>query len=148
MINDRIDLGKLLRGFWEIENFESELIKTKETIKCEEHFLQNHTRDETGKYIVVKMSLEKDPACLDRSRDIVVTRLSSQKELKVDSDNLKLYKYFLTEYSKMDHITEIIHNEEKGAYFKSYLGLYYAHNNTTPLKVLFMSFVQRPTEFH
>lgn len=108
-----------MKGFWEIENCELEQIKNKENIICEEYFLQNHTTDETGKYIV-KMPLKKDPMCLDRSRDIVVSN-SLWNKMKVDSDLLDLYKYFLTKYKKMVHMTEIIDNEEQDMYFKSHL---------------------------
>lgn len=60
--------------------------------------------------------------CLDKSRDITVRRLNSLwNKQKVDSDYLDLYKYFITEYKTMAHMTEIINNEEQDMYFMSYL---------------------------
>ncbi|GFY03611.1 integrase catalytic domain-containing protein [Trichonephila clavipes] len=71
LIKDNVDLEKTMRRFWEIENVESETIKNKETIICEEHFQRNHTRDSTGKYIV-SMPFKNDPNCLGQSKDIAL----------------------------------------------------------------------------
>ncbi|GBM14795.1 hypothetical protein AVEN_10799-1 [Araneus ventricosus] len=51
LITDNPELEKTFKEFWEIENIEreSEISVTKEAEICEEHFLKNYSRTETGK---------------------------------------------------------------------------------------------------
>lgn len=70
-----------MRGYGGSENCDWQPIKNKETAICEESYL----RGETGK-CVTKMSLKKDPACLGRSKDVLVKILNSLwNKLKINS---------------------------------------------------------------
>ncbi|GFX10707.1 integrase catalytic domain-containing protein [Trichonephila clavipes] len=113
LIKDNVDLEKTMRRFWEIKNVEPETIKNKETIICEEHFQKNHTRDNTGRYIV-SMSFKKDPNCLGQSKDIALKKLNSLwNRLKREPNYLKLYRDFLKEYKELGHMQEV---DEKGVW--------------------------------
>ncbi|XP_035233499.1 uncharacterized protein LOC118205320 [Stegodyphus dumicola] len=52
VITDNLELERAVREFWEIENIEreSEISKSKEVEICEQLFLRNYYRTETGKY--------------------------------------------------------------------------------------------------
>ncbi|GFS80306.1 uncharacterized protein TNCV_3447581 [Trichonephila clavipes] len=124
LIKDNVDLEKTMRRFWKIENVEPETIKNKETIICEEHFLKNHTRDNTGRYIV-SMPFKKDPNCLGQSKDIALKKLNSLwNRLKREPNYLKLYKDFLKEYKEIGQMQEVDEKEECGIYFIPHLGVY------------------------
>ncbi|GFW79582.1 DUF5641 domain-containing protein [Trichonephila clavipes] len=124
LIKDNVDLEKTMRRFWEIENVEPETIKNKETIICEEHFQNNHTRDSTGRYIV-SMPFKKDPNCLGQSKDIALKKLNSLwNRLKREPNYLKLYRDFSKEYKELGHMQEVDEREECGMYFIPHLGVY------------------------
>lgn len=55
--------------FWELENIkrESESFKNKEAGICEEHFLKNCSRTETGQYMV-KIPFKEDLSCFGESK--------------------------------------------------------------------------------
>jgi hypothetical protein len=46
------DLSKQIEKFWTIEDVDARQLLSVEETKCEEHFTQTTTRDESGRYIV------------------------------------------------------------------------------------------------
>ncbi|GFW74021.1 uncharacterized protein TNCV_545451 [Trichonephila clavipes] len=91
----------------ELENVEVERTKNEEAIFCEDPFLKTHSRDE-GRY-VVKMPLKNEPNCLGESRDIALKRLNALwTRLIRDPQYLKLYRDFIHEYERLEHMKEVV----------------------------------------
>ncbi|GBN75838.1 hypothetical protein AVEN_78893-1, partial [Araneus ventricosus] len=140
LITDNSELEKTLKEFWEIENIEreSEISVTKEVEICEEHFLKNYSRTETGKFMV-KMPFKEDPSCLGESRKKAEKCLNSlwnrlRRELKL----CELYKIFMQEYLHMGHIEEVIEYEEPYVnYYIPHHCVFRPESNTTPLRVVY-----------
>ncbi|GFX43545.1 uncharacterized protein TNCV_509941 [Trichonephila clavipes] len=125
--------------FWELENVEVERTKNEEAIFCEDHFLKTHSRDDEGRY-VVKMPLKNEPNCLGESRDIAVERLNALwTRLIRDPQYLKLYRDFIHEYERLEHMKEVVVENDKSeiVYYMPHHGILRPEKNTTKLRVVF-----------
>ncbi|XP_035233758.1 uncharacterized protein LOC118205577 [Stegodyphus dumicola] len=140
LITDNLELERAVRDFWEIENVEreSEISKSKEAEICEQHFLKNYSRTETGKYLI-KILFKENPMCLGNSKQISLKTLNSLwTRLIKDENYLLLYYDFLHEYSELGHMTEVKdEDEQKGKYYIPHLGIYRPEKSSTPLRVVF-----------
>ncbi|GBN04680.1 hypothetical protein AVEN_31101-1 [Araneus ventricosus] len=140
LITDNSELEKTLKEFWEIENIEreSEISVTKEAEICEEHFLKNYSRTETGKFLV-KMPIKEDPPCLGESRKKVEKCLNSLwNHLRREPKLCELYKIFMQEYLHMGHMEEVIEYEEPDVnYYIPHHCVFRPESNTTPLRVVY-----------
>ncbi|GBO10843.1 hypothetical protein AVEN_104994-1 [Araneus ventricosus] len=132
-LNQEINLDQTLKQFWEIENVESDIPKSRESILCEEHFQNNHSRDKSGRYII-KMPLKENPDCLGKSRHIALKKLNSLWNRFVkDPELLTLYSNFMHEYLELGHMYEIKEIEEKsGSYYIPHLGVFRPESKTSP----------------
>ncbi|GBM85144.1 hypothetical protein AVEN_85619-1, partial [Araneus ventricosus] len=137
-LKQEINLDQTLKQFWEIENVESDIPKSRESNLCEEHFQNNHSRDKSGRYIV-KMPLKENPDCLGKSRHIALKKLNSLWNRFVkDPELLTLYSNFMHEYLELGHMYEIKEIEEKsGSYYIPHLGVFRPESKTSPLRVVF-----------
>lgn len=140
LVTDNCELERVIKEFWEIENIEreSEISKTKESEICEEHFLRNYSRSETGRYMV-KMPLKEDPSCLGESKKKATKCLNSLWNRLIREPKLcELYKTFLQEYLSMGHMEEVTDSEEPGRkYYIPHHCVYRPESNSTPLRVVF-----------
>ncbi|XP_042910117.1 uncharacterized protein [Parasteatoda tepidariorum] len=132
------DLNKTLEKFWQIENVEETITKSKENLICEKHFEDTHFRTREGKY-VVSMPLKEDPSCLGNSKDIALKRLRSLwNRLAKDEIYLNLYRDFLKEYEKLGHMREVTREiEPEVTYYATHHGIYRPEKSTTKLRVVF-----------
>nr|XP_042912271.1 uncharacterized protein LOC122272538 [Parasteatoda tepidariorum] len=132
------DLNKTLKSFWEVENLDVGLTKSKETTSCEEHFEQTHFRNKEGRYVVT-IPLKEEPSCLGESRDIALKRLNSLwHRLSKDQEHLRLYKNFLDEYERLGHMSEVKdEGEPESSYYMPHHGVYRPEKSTTKLRVVF-----------
>ncbi|GFW79845.1 integrase catalytic domain-containing protein [Trichonephila clavipes] len=70
-------LESLISKFWQLESFEEEPSNLNSQVKfCEEHFVNNHRRGESGQYIV-QMAFLKEPSCFGESKQTAIRRLNS-----------------------------------------------------------------------
>ncbi|GBN56105.1 hypothetical protein AVEN_110858-1 [Araneus ventricosus] len=140
LITDNSELEKTLKEFWEIENVEreSEISVTKEAEICEEHFLKNYSRTETGKFMV-KMPFKEDPSCLGESRKKAEKCFNSLwNRLRRDPKLCELYKNFMQEYLHMGHMEEVTEYEEPDVnYYIPHHCVFRPESNTTPLRVVY-----------
>ncbi|GFT40039.1 uncharacterized protein TNCV_2170661 [Trichonephila clavipes] len=84
------NLEHSIKKFWEIENVETDSVKTSELDICEDHFKNTHSRDDQGRYTVT-MPLKEDPSCLGESRQTAIQKLNSLwKRLSRDKEYLSL----------------------------------------------------------
>ncbi|KAI5644501.1 pao retrotransposon peptidase domain-containing protein [Phthorimaea operculella] len=99
-----MNMDQIMNRFWEVENIPSEKPKKPDDILAEELFAQEHSRDESGRYIV-RYPFRPDHE-LGESRQIAVRRLCNL-EAKLDRDpQLKEeYHKFMSEYESLGHMT-------------------------------------------
>ena len=136
LLREDTNLDDTLSKFWEIENVEQQVSKSKESQICNEHFNKNHFRDTSGRY-VVKMPLKDEPCVLGKSKDIAIKRLNSLwYRLKKDPEYLELYRNFLSEYEKLGHMRQIEDTgETEGTYYIPHVGVFRPGHVSTPLRV-------------
>lgn len=132
------DLNKTLQKFWEVENLEVELTKSKETAFCEEHFAKTHFRNDEGRY-VVSIPLKGEPSCLGESRDVALRQLNSLwNRFSRDHEYFKLYKDFVDEYERLGHLSVVPNNDiPASVYYMPHHGVYRPDKSTTKLRVVF-----------
>ncbi|GFS72849.1 uncharacterized protein TNCV_4628841 [Trichonephila clavipes] len=68
LLSEQEGLESLISKFWQLESIEDEPRNLNSQAKfCEEHFVNNHRRDESGQYIV-QMAFLKEPSSLGKSK--------------------------------------------------------------------------------
>ncbi|GFS58951.1 DUF1758 domain-containing protein [Trichonephila clavipes] len=132
------DLNKTLKKFWEIEGVHIEPKVDTEVSLCEDHFERTHRRNCEGRY-VVSMALNKDPSCLENSKDIAIRRLNSLwKRLSRSSSYLLLYAEFLKEYEELGHSETVVESSEPPThYYIPHHGVLRPEKLTTKLRIVF-----------
>ncbi|GFS85646.1 integrase catalytic domain-containing protein [Trichonephila clavipes] len=131
------NLEHSIKMFWEIENVETDSVKTSALDICEDHFKNTHSRDDQGRYTVA-MSLKENPSCLGESRQTVIQRLNSLwKRLSRDKEYLSLCEKFLQEYEDLGHMKEIQADGSGVSFYMPHHGAYHTEKSTTKLKTVF-----------
>ncbi|GFY34581.1 uncharacterized protein TNCV_1372711 [Trichonephila clavipes] len=132
------DLNKTLEKVWKLEEVEEPIVKNKERLICEKHYVNTHFRTKEGKY-VVSMPLKKEPSCLGNSKDIALKRLGSLwNRLARDENYLNLYREFLRDYERLGHMKEVTNvTEPEITYYATHHGIYRPEKSTTKLRVVF-----------
>ncbi|GFV24259.1 integrase catalytic domain-containing protein [Trichonephila clavipes] len=92
LLSEQEGLEDLISKFWQLESIEDEPRNLNSQAKfCEEHFVNNHWRDESGQYIV-QMAFLKEPSCLGESKQMAIRRLNSLwRKLDVNPNLKQLY---------------------------------------------------------
>ncbi|GFX74816.1 DUF1758 domain-containing protein [Trichonephila clavipes] len=68
LLSEKEGLESLTSKFWQLESIKDEARNLNSQAKfCEEHFVNNHRRDDSGQYIV-QMAFLKEPSCLGESK--------------------------------------------------------------------------------
>jgi len=79
---------------------------------CEQHFKQNVSRSESGRF-VVHLPFRGNVSKLGKSYDIAKRRLFAIERRFIKNPSLKGdYVKFMTEYEKLNHMTQNMDNEE------------------------------------
>ncbi|GFS73650.1 uncharacterized protein TNCV_2246731 [Trichonephila clavipes] len=131
------NLEHSIKKFWEIENVETDSVKTSELDICEDHFKNTHSTVDQGRYTVAT-PLKEDPSCLGESKQTAIQRLNSLwKRLSGDKEYLSLYEKFLQEYEDLDHMREIKADGSGVPFYMPYHGVYRPEKTTTKLRTVF-----------
>ncbi|GFU26919.1 DUF1758 domain-containing protein [Trichonephila clavipes] len=68
LLSEKEGFESLISNLWLLESIEDEPRNLNSQAKfCEEHFVNNHRRDESGQYIV-PVAILKEPSCLGESK--------------------------------------------------------------------------------
>ena len=90
-------LIKLIERFWVIEGLDHEPLKSRDEISCEQHYVDNTTRDETGRYIV-RLPFRDSKFQLGESRLQALRRFHSlEKKLEANPELKIAYHKVLNE---------------------------------------------------
>ncbi|GFY25004.1 DUF1758 domain-containing protein [Trichonephila clavipes] len=92
LLSEQEGLKSLISKFWQLESTEDEPRNLNSQVKfCEEHFVNNHRRDESGQYIV-QVAYLKELSCLGESKQTAICRLNSLwRKLDVNPNLKQLY---------------------------------------------------------
>lgn len=110
------DLDNSITRFWQIEELNNKIPKSTSEEYCENHFIKNVRRAQSGQFIV-KIPLKENVAKLGRSKELAKNRFFAQERKLMKNPTLRSdYVKFMTEYEKLGHMTELLHDNEIGYY--------------------------------
>lgn len=138
-LNINEQLNKSIKQFWELEepDIQPKHLNNNEQF-CEQHFKQNTTRADDGRFIV-KLPFNSKKHELGESYVTAMNRfLSLERRLNKNTNLKSEYTSFMDEYEQLGHMTKIDQpsNEFKG-YFIPHHCIIKESSTTTKLRVVF-----------
>ncbi|XP_058827641.1 uncharacterized protein LOC131687569 [Topomyia yanbarensis] len=134
------DLDQLIRRFWEVEEVSNDAHGSNEEEECEQHFLNTHRRDASGRYIV-QLPLKDCFNELGNSRAMALRRFYAlERRLNQHPDLKQQYSEFMSEYEDLGHCKEINEFNDPPHISKWYLphhAIIRPSNTTTKCRVVF-----------
>ncbi|XP_076284633.1 uncharacterized protein LOC143211095 [Lasioglossum baleicum] len=136
------DLYELLQQFWvqEEPNTQPTATWTDSERQCEEHFINTHSRDQTGRYIV-RLPFAKNPCELGDSRSAALRiLLRSEKGLASRPQFRSKYVEFLDEYTRLGHMRVVSAREareETASYVLPHHGVLREAGESAKIRVVF-----------
>lgn len=137
-----INIDQSLTKFWELDQIIKETpTQSPNDIYCEEHFLNNFSRNTDGRYMVA-LPFSPDAVQIGEMKSQALKRLQSvERRLSRDPMLKKQYNEFMLEYEMLGHMKKISSNEIKIPSHKSYYlphhSIYKETSTTTKLRVVF-----------
>ncbi|GBO07564.1 hypothetical protein AVEN_122155-1 [Araneus ventricosus] len=139
LLSEQEGLENLICKFWQLQSLEDESLNLNSQTKlCEDHFVNNHRRDQTGHYIV-QMAVLKEPSCLGESKQTAIRQLNSLwRKLEANPNLQQLYRNFIHEYLDMGHLEQVFEvSEPTVAYYMPHHGVLRPDSKSTPLRTVF-----------
>ncbi|XP_052901336.1 uncharacterized protein LOC128307495 [Anopheles moucheti] len=103
-----IPLETIMTRFWESETISDEPALSVEEDICENHFIANTTRDDSGRYVVSLPHKSNPSVILGTSRQIADRRLLAvERRLKCNPDMREAYSSFMQEYEHLGHMKRL-----------------------------------------
>ncbi|XP_025831267.1 uncharacterized protein LOC112904716 [Agrilus planipennis] len=117
-VNSSNQLDNQLTRFWELDEFKCRASNySPEEQHCEEHFINTHTRDRDGRF-VVSIPYKREPNELGESKTLALKRFYSIERKLERNDSLKNeYVKFMEEYESLGHMTKVADSEVNGPTF-------------------------------
>lgn len=110
-------LTEIIQKLWEIEEVPEEKNRTQEQALCEEIFVNQHSRDKFGRYIVRIPFNESKLKMLGKSKRMALQQFfAMEKRMRKDEEFATKYKIFMSEYETLGHMEQIWENSESGYY--------------------------------
>ena len=130
------DLSKQIEKFWTIEDVDARQLLSVEETKCEEHFTQTTTRDESGRYIV-RLPFRENHKTLGDSRVNALRRFHAL-ERKFSRDPSLKAEYFsvMKEYIELKHMS-VATGDLNNGYFLPHHAVIKEASATTKVRVVF-----------
>ncbi|XP_031334025.1 uncharacterized protein LOC116164038 [Photinus pyralis] len=132
------DVQDQLERFWKVEECSYTRKLSKDELYCEEHFLTNFKRDESGR-CEVRLPMTEENFDFKNSIDNAIHRLNSlEKRFNRDPEFKRQYQAFMTEYESLGHMTEITPVTQQGSiFYLPHHGVLKQSSVTTKLRVVF-----------
>lgn len=135
------NIDELISKFWDLEECKPTRFYSAEEQTCETHFMQTHTRDTNGRFIV-RIPLKETASNLGDSKQIAIKRFHLLEKRLAKDNNLKLaYSGFIKEYEDLKHMSNItnhVKNDDfKTAYYLPHHAVWNPNSTTTRLRVVF-----------
>ncbi|GFX89933.1 integrase catalytic domain-containing protein [Trichonephila clavipes] len=139
LLSEKEGFESLISKFWQLESIEDEPRNLNSQAKfCEEHFVNNHRRDESGQYIV-QVTILKEPSGLGESKQTAIRRIDSLwRKLDINPNLKQLYRNFIHEYLYMGHMEQLSDESEPTvSYYMPHHGALRLDSKSTPLRTVF-----------
>ncbi|XP_043863401.1 uncharacterized protein LOC122756838 [Drosophila mojavensis] len=107
-----MDINTLLQRFWELEELPSFTSANKEDELVETHFVQTHSRNAEGRYIVELPFKQGNPEFADTYHGAKSRFLAVERRLMRDAALRSKYVQFMREYIQLDHMKEVDAEED------------------------------------
>lgn len=132
-----IDIDTRLKSFWEIEECSNPVpTLTEEERKCEDHFVNTHSKSPCGRYIV-RLPV-RPQAELGESRNSAVRRLHQTERRLNSNPALKTsYIQFMREYASLGHMELAEMNSNAQRYYIPHHAVFKESSSTTKVRVVF-----------
>lgn len=118
-ITPRPSIKKLIdviQKLWQVEEVPSQRRRTKEEEFCEEIFINQHSRDEFGKYII-RIPFNDQIHKLGKSKMMALHQFyAMERKMQRNTEFAEKYKLFMSEYETLGHMKQIWENHESGYY--------------------------------
>lgn len=114
-----LDLNSMMTRFWEIESIPKTELWTMEEKRAERIFVENHTRDINGRF-VVHIPLKEDPPPIGSSRDIAVACFHGlERRFKRQPELYTKYRAVIDDYRSKGHLVKVnkLASENGSSYF-------------------------------
>ncbi|XP_031639210.1 uncharacterized protein LOC116351270 [Contarinia nasturtii] len=105
-----------IKKFWEVEEISLEKKRTLEEEKCEEIFINGHSRDKTGRYIVRMPFNEKIQKLGYSKKSALHQFFKMEYRMKRNPEFGDKYRLFMSEYEALGHMQRISEEGESGYY--------------------------------
>ncbi|XP_055715024.1 uncharacterized protein LOC129809241 [Phlebotomus papatasi] len=131
-------LENTLKKFWEVEEVETVKPQTIESAEVEQHFVDTHSRDEKGRFIV-HLPLKSTHTELGYSRGRAIRQLK-QLEVQLDKnpEMRTLYNNSMQEYLDKGYMNEVFYKkDDENHFYLPHHGVWKPSSTTTKLRVVF-----------
>ncbi|XP_059062702.1 uncharacterized protein LOC131855445 [Achroia grisella] len=137
--NIDIDLNSLVQRFWELDSLPSSSRLTPDDELCEKKFINDHTRDISGRYMVRIPFKENTEPIFEGSRNLALRRFYAiERRLSRDSNLRSQYTDFMSDYIDSGHMSLVPANEVGlGKYYIPHHCVLRPDSTTTRLRVVF-----------
>ncbi|XP_018406526.1 PREDICTED: uncharacterized protein LOC108782694, partial [Cyphomyrmex costatus] len=130
------NLEKQIEKFWDIEEIARDSPKSDEEIQCESHFVENISRDRSGRY-TVRLPFRKPFRRLGDSRNAAVKRLTALERKFSADEALKLeYSRVIEEHLRLKHIS-LIRDPGNDGYYMPHHAVIKESSSTTKVRIVF-----------
>ncbi|XP_011685530.1 PREDICTED: uncharacterized protein LOC105448572 [Wasmannia auropunctata] len=136
-----LELHNQLSQFWQQESGGSNptnytLVKA----HCEQHFIDNVTRDQDGRFVVKLPIKEQVMAKIGNSRDVALKRLLSlEKRFYREPDLKTRYVEFINEYLSLGHmrVLDTQLDEDSASFYLPHHGVFKTSDQSSKIRVVF-----------
>ncbi|XP_066585883.1 uncharacterized protein [Prorops nasuta] len=129
-------LENLMGKFWEVEEVASIKQLSREESDCELHFVNNFSRDDTGRY-VVRLQFRHKIEAFPGSRDIASKRLFYlENRLSKNVELKERYTKIINEYIELGHMS-IVNDETETGYYMPHHAVFKESSFTTKIRIVF-----------
>ncbi|XP_015125115.1 uncharacterized protein LOC107046906 [Diachasma alloeum] len=105
-----------IEKFWRLEEIPKQKFISPEEQAAEKHFMDNYTRDRTGRYVVA-LPFKESTQKLSLTKEIARKRLQSLDRKFIRDPQLKeQYRAVISEYLELGQMTKIIDDNNEGFY--------------------------------
>lgn len=113
---EKPSINELLQRFWEIEDLPKIKFLTNEEKECERIFVNTHSRDSSGRYVVF-MPFNEKINLLGKSKSIALKQFfATERRMQRNESFRTNYIEFMKEFEDLGHLTKIKETKEDGYY--------------------------------
>lgn len=116
-------LTEIIQRLWEIEDIPGERKRTFDEERCEEVFVNQHSRNKHGRCIV-RIPFNDKLTQLGKSKMMTLRQFyAMENRMKKNPDFASKYRIFMTEYKALGHMSPVWDAKEESGYYTPHHGV-------------------------